>query len=474
MHPGLARLIALQQAAYHEAQGVAAPQLDALVARALTPDDIRNAVLREAPLLAHRRAPPRADIAEVREELAAVSLIDATPDDLAFRRLFPTLDDGIYCASHATGKPSIAWTSALEAHLSHLRQWGLGAWEAGWTAAEARFRERVSTLVGGDPEAGAVARYLNVSDALSAILNGGLRGRLVTAEDHFTTAHYIHEAWANRTGSEVVEVAEERDGSAPLAALCDALTRDTEVVSVATASWRTGVLLDVYALSEAIMDICPDATLIVDAYQTLGTVPLHTDRLAMRTAVLGGGLKQLRAGTGAGFAWISHPLLEELEPDRTGWFGHVAPFAFAPPPMVLGNGATKLQTGCPDPTGALALTVELDVLASVAGGSLEAAVRRTRSSTAQQVRTAIALAEHHGLQVVGDVPPEARAAFFAIRVPDGAIVADLAREGLMADFRADIPGGKAGVCRISANAASFDYELAAVVDGVATRMGVHA
>jgi hypothetical protein len=122
----------------------------------------------------------------------------------------------------------------------------------------------------------------------------------------------------------------------------------------------------------------------------------------------------------------------------------------------------------------LALAVELDVLASVAGGSLEAAVRRTRATTAQQVRTAIALAEHHGLQVVGDVPSEARAAFFAIRVPDGAIVSDLAQEGLIADFRADIPGGKAGVCRISANAASFDYELAAVVDGLAARMGGRA
>ncbi len=391
--------------------------------------------------------------------------------DLAFRRLYPSLDVGVYCASHAMGKPSVALLPAVEEHLGQLRMWGANAWTEGWTDAMERFRVRVAEIVGGDLLRGDVVRYANVSDGLSAILNGGLRGRLVTTEDHFTSVAYIHDHWAEQTSSEVVIVGEERDRSAPLAVLIDALSPDTEVVSVATACWRTGVLLDVYALSEAIMDICPDACLLLDAYQTLGTVPLTVGRLPLRTAVLGGGVKQLRAGPGVGFAWITFPLLEELEPDRTGWWAHVEPLAFAPPPMVARDDAAKLNTGLPDPTGMVALLCELDVLASSGAGSLAQAVKRARQLTNQQVAEAVSLARAHGLRVIGDVAADERAAFFAVQIPDGQVVADLAADGVVMDFRADVPGGREGVCRLSANPASFGYELQYAVECLAERVG---
>ena len=467
MHPDLRRLAELQRDEYRLARSTAAPELTWLLERSISPDDVRRALLKETPVLSARRSLPSDTVQRARDELAAVAIVPATPLDLAFRRLYPALDVGIYCASHGTGKPSIALLPVIEEHLGQHRLWGAGAWQEGWTDAMERFRSRIAELVGGDLIRGDVARYANVSDALSAILNGGLQGRMVTAQDHFTSVAYIHAAWAERTGSELNIVDEEPDGSSPLSGLIDALTPATEVVSVATACWRTGVLLDVYALSEAIMDICPDAALIVDAYQTLGTVPLAVGRLPLRSAVLGGGVKQLRSGPGTGFAWVSYPLLEELDADRTGWFAHVEPFGFVPPPMISRDDAGKLHTGLPDPTGMVALLCELDVLASTGGGSLAPAIRRAREVTHRQVTDAVARARGLGLRVVGDVGHEERAAFFAVQITDGQVVADLASDGVIMDFRADVPGGKAGVCRISANAASFGYELMYAVDCLA-------
>jgi kynureninase len=453
------RVAQLQAELYREAREHDPPELAWLVERAIHPEDVRRAVLKEQPVLSARRSYPSDAVHLLRDELAAVDLVDGGPADLAFRRLYPALDVGVYCASHAMGKPSVALLPAVEEHLGQLRMWGFQAWNEGWIDVLERFRVRVAELVGGDLLRGDVLRYPNVSEALSALLNGGMRGRMVTSEDHFTSAAYVHEAWAARSGSELVTVAEDPTGASPLDGLIEALTPETEVVSVATASWRTGTLLDIYALSEAIMDVCPDAALLVDAYQTLGTVPLSIGRLPLRTAVLGGAIKQLRGGPGACFAWGSWPLLEEIEPDRTGWWGHAEPLAFAPPPLVPARGAARFGTGVPDPTPIVALLTEIDVFATSGQGSLAAAIRRAREVTSSQVARGLALCESLGLEVAGAGNAEERGAFFAVRVPSEAIVSSLAGEGVLTDFRPDVPGGDEGLCRISANAASHWYEL---------------
>ncbi len=435
--------------------------------RAISPDDVRRALLKEQPVLAALGALP-GDVAQARrEEAAAGGELEASPADLAFRKLFPALDIGVYVASHAVGKPSLALQPALAEHHNLLRTWGFEAWNEGWSDVLERFAVRVADLVGGDLLRGAVLRFANVSDALSALLNSGLRGRLVSHADHFTGPLYIHEAWAARTHSELVTVPADPSGRAPLSGLIDALSSNTEVVSVSTAGWRTGVLLDLYGLAEAIMDICPDAALLVDAYQTLGTVPLSIGRLPLRTAVVGGGIKQLRSGPGAGFAWVSHPLLHELEPDRLGWWAHERPLEFEPPPLVPAAGAERFRTGFPDPAPLVGLCTELDVLATSGNGSLEAAIRRARDRTQSAIRSGVRAAVERGLTVAGEVEIAERAAFFSIEVPHREVVRRMHDDGIVADFRGHRPGSDAGLCRISANSASFPYEVVAAVQALA-------
>ena len=438
------------------------PALCALVSRARSPSDVRRALLKEIPLLharqkleSHEPSPHT-----LREEAAAVGLLDATPRDLDYRRLFPTLDLGIYCAHHAIGKPSEVLGRALDEHHSHLFHHGIGAFEAGWGEIRDAFRDRVAKLIGGDLLRGDVARFENWSDSLAAILGSGVRGRLLGGADHFTSGRYIHRWWAEQTGDTFVELEGDRDEWVPTQAYVDALTPDTTAVSISAAHWRTARLHDMPALVEAMDAICPDAMLIVDAYQVLGLVPFRIDNFPMRTAITGAGIKQLHAGTGSGFAWMSHALMADLEPDRIGWFAHADPLAFAPPPFEPGFAAGRWQTGVPDFTPMRAFVTEVDVLSTLVDGKLSTAIERVRARTVRTIDTAIERARSLGFDVVGEGRATVRSPVLALRITKGeTLVESLGKLGIVADYRPDQPGADEGILRLSTAGSAFAYEL---------------
>jgi kynureninase len=471
MNP-LAHIAQAQVERAREVRGRTTTELQLLLYRAMNPRDVHNALLKERPVLeALGRMELRGlDPHELREEARAVGMLDGTADDLAYRRLFPSLDLGVYCANHGVGKPSAPAQAALDQFVAQWAVFGIdGFMEAGWLDLVEDGRFLIGELC-GDPALihGDVAWFPNLSDGLSACLNS-LRGRLVTTAAHFTTGHYIHENWARRTESEVVVVPEDDQECVPTQAVIDALTPDTTVVSLSQVHWRSGYVHDLPAIAAAMKAVCPSATLLLDVYQGHGTVPVDRAGLPSRTAMLGGGLKQLHAGTGAGYGWFSNSLLERISPDRIGWWAHAEPIAFEPAPLRMGPGAAPLRTGTPALLPLVLLVTELKVLAaSGGGGSLTSGVARARARTSQIVAAAVAQAQARGLSVRGPTDPARRGAFFAIEVPDGAFALDgLAAAGVTADFRADVPGGSAGLVRISASAAHFAYELDYAVDALA-------
>ena len=132
MDAGL-RSIAVAQAARARARRTEDwPELHDLLAKACTPDDVRQALLRDGPVrMARERSRNYGPVpATLRDEAAAAGVLEATPEDLAYRRLFPTLDDGVYCASHAVGVPSIALQPAISEAALRLQHFGMYAWSA--------------------------------------------------------------------------------------------------------------------------------------------------------------------------------------------------------------------------------------------------------------------------------------------------------------------------------------------------------
>lgn len=439
-------------------------ELQLLLHRALTPQDVRKALLKERPVFDALRdleveGPAPADL---RAEARAVGLLERSEADLAYRALFPALDLGVYCANHSVGKPSEPARLALEQFYAQHAVFGVDAFvEAGWLDLFDDTRLSVGELCGDvGLQLGDVAYFTNLSEALSSVLSS-LRGTLVTTAGHFTTGHYIHQHWAERSGGTVVVVPEDEQECIPTQRVIDALTADTTVVSLSHVHWRSGYVHDMDAIIAAMAGVCPDAALLLDVYQGHGTVPTDFDALPPRTAILGGGLKQLHAGLGGGYAWVSHELLDDLHPDRMGWWAHEDPMAFEPAPVRLGTGATGLRTGSPSLLPIVLLGTELKVLAASGDqGTLTSGVARARRITRGLVDEAVREAVAKGLVVRGPTDPDRRGAFFAVEVADGpATLESLSAAGVTADFRADEPNGAKGIVRLSANAASFGYEL---------------
>jgi selenocysteine lyase/cysteine desulfurase len=444
-------------------------ELQLLLHRALSPEEARRAALKERPVLDRLRVLDLEgpDPADLRAELWATGGLSAEARDLEYRRLFPALDIGIYLANHAIGKPSDLSRFALDQFQAQHAVFGVtGFVDAGWLDLVNDARHLVGAL-SGDPELtkGDVAFFPSLSDALGATLSS-LRGELVTTEAHFTTGHYIHGHWAERTGGRVVLVPQDRDECVPTAALVGALSPRTTIVSLSQVHWRSGWRHEIEEVAAAMRRICPDAALLFDVYQGHGTVPVDVADLPRRTAILGGGVKQLHAGTGTGYAWLSNAMLADHAPDRVGWWTHAEPMAFEGA-LRLGDRAAKLRTGPPALLPLVLLATELKVFATLGGGSLPAAVDRARRRTRSLVEGAVSLATDLGLRVRGPRDPERRGAFFAVEVEDGpAAIAGLADRGVVADFRAD-GSGPAGLVRISASAAHLDYELAFGVEALA-------
>lgn len=389
--------------------------------------------------------------------------------DLAYRDLHPGLDTGIYGASHSMGMPSVVGPAAVMDQLGQLTRDGIGVWDDGaWVRVMDQYRAACAALVGGDLVHGDVTWFPNVSEALHAVLEGFAGGTLVYTAGHFTTGHYVHHQWAANTGGRLVEVPVEEDGGVPTERLVAALTPDVKVLSISHALFESGWLQDLPTLARELKARCPDALLLLDAYQTAGSVPIDAAALGDHVAVTAGGHKQLRASAGAGFLYLPRRWASTLTPRRTGWWGHAEPFAFEKGPVRRAPDGTRFRSGTPTLAGMAMLLGELAALASSADGSIAGGVARARRVTMALGQRLRDRAAEHGLRIRGDWPTERRSAFVCVEVADGRAVNEaLGHAGIRTDFRPRRAGGNAGWIRASGNGAAFAYEMDAIIDAIA-------
>jgi selenocysteine lyase/cysteine desulfurase len=468
------RKIADAQLALARARRPSVPLLDRLLL-ATTPEEVAATVTAARPyILEDLFDAPGPAPAQLRATHAAE--LGISKSDLAYRALHPGLDVGIYACSHSMGIPSVAGPAAVMDQLAQLESSGIGVWDDGtWPAVMDQFRERCAQLVGGRLSEGDVTWFPNVSEALCAVLEGFSGGTIVYTSGHFTTGHYVHHQWAQNTGGKLCEVALDPDGSMPTARLIDAITPDTRVLSISHALFESGWLQDLPALAAALREKAPDALLLLDAYQTAGSVPIEAAALGDHVAVTAGGHKQLRSSAGAAFLYLPNRWLRTLTPKRTGWWNHADPFAFEKGAVRRATDGSRFRTGTPTLAGMAMLLGELAALASSTQGSLHDAVGRSRRVTSALVGRVIERAREKGLEVRGAWSPERRAAFVCLVVSDGAhLNEELARHGMRVDFRPLAAGSTDGYIRVGTNSAGFAYEMDAVVDAIAAHRPARA
>ena len=340
-------------------------------------------------------------------------------DLLAYRGRFPILRDCTYLINHSLAAMPAA---AEERLLEYTRMWrerGIRSWGEGWWELPVTVGDQLGRILGAPP--GSVVMHQNVTLAEAIVLScfprPGSRNRVVYEEANFPSVRYLYQA---QPQLDVVAVADDR-------AIVDAIDERTLLVPISHVLFKNGEIQDVEPIVRRAREA--GAHVVLDCYQSAGVVPLDLAALGVDFAV-GGSVKWLCGGPGAGWLYVRPDLADRLEPTLVGWQGHARPFAFEPE-LEYAAGARRFLTGTPNVPALYAATAGYDVIEEVG-------VARIRERSLALTQLLIDLCDAAGLEVVSPREPSRRGGTVTVSTPDHAgCHRELGERGVVCDFRPD-------------------------------------
>jgi len=367
-----------------------------------------------------------------------------------YRGRFPILAETTYLINHSLGAmPAAAEERVLEyAHVWKTR--GIRAWGEGWWEMALTVGDQIGRLIGAPP--GTVSMHQNVTIAEAVVLScfrfDRPRRRIVYEEGNFPSVRYLYQAQAERGGADILVAADDEG-------VVEAIDDRTLLVPVTHVLYKTGQIQDVEAIVERAHD--HGALVVLDAYQSVGTVPLDVTALGVDFAV-GGSVKWLCGGPGAGWLYVRPDLASVLEPGLTGWQAHARPFDFEPE-QDYAEGATRFLTGTPNVPALYAATAGYDVIEEVG-------IDRIRERSVEQTTLLIELLEEAGFPVGSPSDPARRGGTVVVRPPEAERVdAELAARRILCDHRPDVG------LRLGPHFFNTDDELRHTVEQIAELAG---
>jgi kynureninase len=374
-------------------------------------------------------------------------------DLLKWRAEFPILENTTYMISHSLGAMPRRVYDRMREYADTWATRGVRAWAEGWWEMPVSVGDLVGRIFGAAP--GEVVMHQNVSVAQSLICScfdfSGPRNKVVYTSLNFPSVMYVYEAQRRRGAR--IDVVESDDGmTVDTEKLLAAIDEETLLVPISHVLFKSAFVQDAKAVVERAHEV--GALVVLDTYQSAGTVPFDVKHLDV-DMVVGGSVKWLCGGPGAGYLYVRPDLRERLEPAVTGWAAHRAPFAFEPGPIAYAEDAHRFLHGSPSIPALYAAMSGYEIV-------LEIGVDRIREKSTRQTTRLIELAESLGLRVTSPRDPARRGGTVTIDVDHGAaVVKELNRREIVVDYR---PG--AGV-RVSPHFYTTDDEVEFAVRSIA-------
>jgi kynureninase len=196
---------------------------------------------------------------------------------LDYRDDFPILAETTYLINHSLGAMPAEAERRLLAYAETWKTRGVRAWGEGWWDMPLTVGDRIARLIGAAP--GSVGMHQNVTVAVAVVLScfdfRGERRRIVYVEGEFPSVRYLLQAQRN---AEVVVVPDQE-------ALLEALDERALLVPVSHVLFRTAEIQDVATIAARAHDV--GAHVVLDAYQSVGTVPLDVSALGVARFLTG-------------------------------------------------------------------------------------------------------------------------------------------------------------------------------------------
>jgi kynureninase len=224
----------------------------------------------------------------------------------------------VYLKNHSLGRPldrvAEDVREALDLWYSQLH----AAWDP-WLAEREAFRARIATLLGvSRPDC--ILPVPSAGEGLRTVLNA-LPGtpRVLSTEGEFDSIQVILESYAAAGRITLRRIPGDSGGDYAVEALIAALASGTDLVVLSHGMFQTGQIV---GSMEALAAACHHrgARLLLDAYHTIGVIPIDAQRLDV-DFLIGGSYKYLRGGPGSAFLYLSpDALVSGLHPLDAGWF----------------------------------------------------------------------------------------------------------------------------------------------------------
>src|SRR3954466_9550534 len=224
-------------------------------------------------------------------------------DLLKYRDEFPILHDCTYLINHSlAAMPAKAEDNLLE-YARMWRERGIRSWGEGWWEMPVTVGDQIGRIIGAPP--GTTVMHQNVTIAEEVILScfrrHGDRNRVVYEEANFPSVRYLYQA---QPDLEVVAVEDDR-------AIVEAIDERTLLVPISHVLFKNAEIQDVEPIVRRAHEV--GAYVVLDCYQSAGVVPFDLTALGVDFAV-GGSVKWLCGGPGAGWLYVRPDLAERLPP----------------------------------------------------------------------------------------------------------------------------------------------------------------
>jgi len=373
------------------------------------------------------------------------------PDPLLrWREEFPILANKVYLINNSLGAMPRTVRDSFAEYTDRWATDGVVAWDA-WLPLVADVAAILEDIVRAPR--GSMTMCQNVTNALAAILScveyEVPRNRIVYCAGEFPTVEYLLDA-QRRIGAEVVRIGDD-PLHFPAEQLLAAIDERTLLVVVSHVLFRTAELVDIRPLVEKAHQA--GALIILDAYQSMGSVPFDVTDLGIDFMV-GGSVKWLCGGPGAGYLYADPRIVDRLEPRMAGWFSHEAPFAFAAPPIRYAPGIARFTGGTPNIPAYYQAREGYRIIRAVG-------VDAVREKAGRQSACLREGALARGFTVNSPEQFERRGNHVTIDLPAAeAVKNELIRRGFVVDYR---PG--AGI-RIAPHFYNTDEECVAILDEI--------
>jgi kynureninase len=352
----------------------------------------------------------------------------ATADDIShWRSEFPIVETCTYLVSHSLGAMPRRASHYLQQFADQWSSRGVRAWHEGWWEIGRETGNLLAPTLGVASDT--ISMHQNVTVAQGIIAScfsyDGPRRRIVMSELEFPSNHYLFEGF-RRYGAEIVYVPAADPIRLDTERFLEAIDERTLLVPLSLVLFKSAFITDARAVIEKAHRV--GALVVLDVYQAAGTVPMPLAAWNADFAV-GGSVKWLCGGPGAGYLYVRPELARTLRPSFIGWAAHESPFEFATGAVRYAGSPERFQSGTPNVPSLFSARAGYEIVGAIG-------VEAIRARSLALTRRLIDAARAAGFRLNTPDADHERGGSVIVDVPDGASVAEaLIRRGVIVDHR---------------------------------------